>query len=141
MVDQTDFFTEMEERLFGSKVRTKDQLYISDKDFVPLKTGIEDYKIMKYGPKHILDADDYEPLYIHQENILEDCLNREAERVAFQHNLMNRVVFDSVNEAKQTVPKMATAEENKEATAPADVKPGEAVPVIDQTNPLNLPTI
>ena len=79
MVDQIDFIAEMEERLFGSKVRTKDQLYISDKDFVPLKTGIEDQKVMKYGPKHIMDADDYEPLYIHQENILEDCLNREAE--------------------------------------------------------------
>jgi hypothetical protein len=73
----------MEERLFGSKPRTEDQLYITDKDFVPLKTGIEDYKILKCGPKHILDADYYEPLYIHQENILEDCLNREAERVAF----------------------------------------------------------
>ena len=57
---------------------------------------------MKYGPKHILNADQYEPLYIHQENILEDCLRREAERVAHGENLMNRVVYDSVNQQQQT---------------------------------------
>ena len=31
--------------------------YNPDEDFIPLKTGIEDYKIMKFGPKHILDAE------------------------------------------------------------------------------------
>lgn len=29
-----------------------------------------------------MDAGNYEPLYIPQENILEECLRREAERVA-----------------------------------------------------------
>lgn len=81
-VDDNDFYNEMEERLFGTKPKKQDELYISDKDFVPLKTGIDDFKLLKYGPKHILDADYLEPLYIHQENILEDCLNREAERIA-----------------------------------------------------------
>jgi hypothetical protein len=100
MVDENDFINEMEEKLFGSKPKKDEELYIRDKDFVPLKTGIEDYKLLKYGPKHILDADCLEPLYIHQENILEDCLHREAERIASQHNLMNRVVYDSVNESK-----------------------------------------
>ena len=51
--------------LFGhSRPREGHELYISDKDFVPLKTGIPDLRIMKYGPKHILEADLYEPLYI-----------------------------------------------------------------------------
>ena len=59
-------------------------------------TGV---KFMKNGPKHIMDAEDLEPLYTPQENILEECLRREAERVAHQENLMNRVVFDSVNAA------------------------------------------
>lgn len=63
--DDNDFFAEMEEKLFGSKPKKQEDLYVSDKDFVPLKTGIEDYKILKYGPKHILDADLMEPLYIH----------------------------------------------------------------------------
>jgi len=54
---------------------------------------------MKNGPKHILDAEDLEPLYIPQEHILEECLRREAERVAHQENLMNRVVYDSVDTA------------------------------------------
>ena len=46
-----------------------------------------------------MDAEDYEPLYVPQDNILEECLRREAERVAHQENLMNRVVFDSVDPA------------------------------------------
>lgn len=54
---------------------------------------------MKNGPKHIMDAEDLEPLYTPQENILEECLRREAERVAHQENLMNRVVYDSVDAA------------------------------------------
>jgi hypothetical protein len=29
-----------------------------------------------------MDAEDFEPLYIPQDNILEECLRREAERVA-----------------------------------------------------------
>jgi len=69
--------------LFGAKSRNEEDLDISDKNFVPIKTGVENYKLLKYGPLHILDADEFEPLYIHQENILEDCLNREAERVAY----------------------------------------------------------
>ena len=56
---------------------------------------------MKNGPKHILDAEDLEPLYTPQENILEECLRREAERVAHQENLMNRVVYDSIDAAPQ----------------------------------------
>jgi len=54
---------------------------------------------MKNGPCHLLDSEELEPLYIPQENILEDCLRREAERVAHQENLMNRVVYDSVDPA------------------------------------------
>jgi hypothetical protein len=54
---------------------------------------------MKYGPKHIFDAEDLEPLYSPQVNILEECLRREAERVAHQENLMNRVVYDCVDAA------------------------------------------
>jgi hypothetical protein len=54
---------------------------------------------MKNSPKHIFDAEDLEPLYTPQVNILEDCLRREAERVALQENLMNRVVYDCVDAA------------------------------------------
>jgi hypothetical protein len=54
---------------------------------------------MKDSPKHIFDAEEFEPLYIPQVNILEECLRREAERVAHQENLMNRVVYDCVDAA------------------------------------------
>ena len=82
---------------------------------------------MKHGPLHILDADQYEPLYIHQENILEDCLKREAERVAHQENLMHRVVYDSVNQTE---------------TRPEEQKQAEANPQTDgEQNSPSLPTV
>lgn len=59
---------------------------------------------MKNGPKHIMDAEDLEPLYMPQEYILEECLRREAERVAHQENLMNRVVYDSVDQPTSLAP-------------------------------------
>ena len=95
---QTSSLEDMEKRLFGiSKPNFQEQV-ISDADFIPVKTGIG-VKLMKHSPKHIMDAEDLEPLYIPQEHILEECLRREAERVAHQENLMNRVVYDSVDAA------------------------------------------
>jgi hypothetical protein len=38
--------------------------------------------MMKNPPYHIKDAEEFETLFVPQENILEDCLRREAERVA-----------------------------------------------------------
>jgi hypothetical protein len=67
-------------------------------------TGV---KMMKNGPRHIMDAEDFEPLYVPQDNILEDCLRREAERVAHQENLMNRVVYDSVDPAPNHLAELA----------------------------------
>ena len=52
---------------------------------------------MKNPPVHIKDAGQFEPLYPPQEFILEESLRREAERVAHQESLMNRVVFDSID--------------------------------------------
>jgi len=49
---------------------------------------------LKYGPKHIQSSDQFEPLYVPQENILEECLRREAERVAYQENLVHKIVYD-----------------------------------------------
>lgn len=72
---------EMERRLFGISRPNFKQQEITDADFIPVKTGIG-VKLMKNGPKHIMDAEALEPLYIPQENILEECLRREAERVA-----------------------------------------------------------
>ena len=96
VLDEPDALAELEELLFGiTRGREPHELYIQEKDHVPLRTGVPDYKILRNGPLHIIDAEQYEPLYIHQENILEDCLKREAERVAHQENLMQRVVYDS----------------------------------------------
>ena len=121
LIDENDALAEMEEQLFGiARPRRAHELKISDNDFVPLKTGIPGHKLLKYGPKHILNADQFEPLYIHQEYILEDCLRREAERVAHQENLMNRVVYDSLSQ---------NAEEKKDGV------------LNDTQNPMYLPTL
>ena len=64
--------------------------------WIPIKTGIPGQKFLKYGPNHIFDAETEEPLYAPKENILEDCLRKEAERVANSDILLNRMVYDSM---------------------------------------------
>ena len=78
-----------------------------------------------------MDAEDLEPLYTPQENILEECLRREAERVAHQENLMNRVVYDSVDAAPQRLygdnindAGLTEVEESKETNAQGDIIEG-----------------
>jgi len=72
---------DIERKLFGIVSQNNLEQEISTKDFIPIRTGTG-AKFMKNGPKHIMDAEDLEPLYSPQENILEECLRREAERVA-----------------------------------------------------------
>ena len=64
--------------------------------FITVKTGTT-VKHMKNPPYHIKESFDFEPLYPPQEFILEESLRREADRIAYQENLMNRVVFDSID--------------------------------------------
>ena len=88
---------ELEAKLFGVHRPSMQEQRVTENDWVPIKTGIPGAKFLKYGPKHLMDAEQNEPLYPPAENILEDCLRREAERVAQQENLVNRIVYDSVD--------------------------------------------
>lgn len=63
---------------------------------IPVKTGTS-CPMMKVPPYHIKEAEEFEPLYTPRDNILEDCLRREAQRVAHQENLMHRVVYDCID--------------------------------------------
>ena len=69
---------------------------IDNDSYIPVKTGTS-CLMMKNPPHHIKDTEEFEPLYTPKESILEDCLRREAERVAHQENLMNRVVYDAID--------------------------------------------
>ena len=64
--------------------------------FIPVKTGTT-VKHIKNPPYHIKESFDFEPLYPPQEFILEESLRKEADRIAYQENLMNRVVYDSID--------------------------------------------
>lgn len=64
--------------------------------FVNIKTGTN-MTLMKSPPEFIHHVGDFEPLYPPQEFILEESLRREAERVAHQESLMNRVIYDSID--------------------------------------------
>ena len=64
--------------------------------FIPVKTGTT-VKHMKNPPYHIKESFDFEPMYQPQEFILEESLRKEADRIAYQENLMNRVVYDSID--------------------------------------------
>jgi len=84
----------MENKLFGlTRLQMRNELH-TDKTWIPIKTGVQGSKLLKSGPNHIMDATQDEPLYHPQENILEDCLKREAERVGYSENLINKVVYD-----------------------------------------------
>ena len=63
---------------------------------ISVKTGTS-CPMMKVPPYHIKEAEEFEPLYTPRDNILEDCLRREAQRVAHQENLMHRVVYDCID--------------------------------------------
>jgi hypothetical protein len=88
---------ELEEKMFGiHRPFVQDQI-ITDRDFIPIKSGIAGNKFLKNGPKFIFDAREHEPLYPPQDNIVEECLRRESERIANQENLINRIVYDSID--------------------------------------------
>lgn len=163
MVNDEDALAELEQELFGMQgSRSNNGVsdhYIGPDDFVPFKTGVDDLKMLKAGPKHILEAENYEPLYIHQAYILESCLRREAQRVAHAENLMNRIVYDSQKQSQQEAaapknPAAAAGKDAASAAAPAKdksdaSKPAQAQPsavqqepenVASGDNPLNLPT-
>lgn len=67
---------------------------------IQVKTGTT-VKLMKNPPYHIKDSFDFEPMYPPQEFILEESLRREADRIAYQENLINRVVYDSIDPSPQ----------------------------------------
>ena len=99
--NEDDYLADLDRQLFGVQGGIEDlDQYLSDSEVLPIKTGVEGYKLLKNGPKHLMDAEQFEPLYIHQESILEDCLRREAERVAHQENLMSRIVYDCMNQSQ-----------------------------------------
>ena len=53
----------MEQRLFGINRESTLVSATSDTDFIPIKTGTG-IKLLKNGPRHIMDAEDFEPLYV-----------------------------------------------------------------------------
>ena len=62
----------------------------------------------------MLENDEFEPLYAPQENIMEDCLRREAERIANQDILINKIVYDCSEAEPGKTPK----DENQEQEVP-----------------------
>lgn len=95
---------DLEDKLFNFKRANDHPTKITDKTWIPLKTGIPGSKFLKHSPHHIMDAEEEEPLYGPQENILEDCLRREAERAGYNETLINRVVYEQVEEATEPDP-------------------------------------
>ena len=104
-----DALLEMEKALFGTfNITTVDKHEIGSEEFVPFNTGVDEIRMNKKGPLHILDSDLLEPTFIHQEYILENSLRREANRIAHPENVMNRVVYDSQSKNPTPVAKEKT---------------------------------
>jgi hypothetical protein len=90
--------SDIEEKLFGIHRKEMHEQRIADRAWVPLKVGIPGQKFLKNAPCHFLDAEEEEPLFPPQENILEECLRREAERVGYNENCINKIVYDSMED-------------------------------------------
>ena len=69
-------------------------------DFV-LKTGIG-APMMATPHEFIEDMEPYEPIATIKEGILEECLRRDNERITHPENLMNRVIYDSIDPSPHT---------------------------------------
>lgn len=96
--------------MFGIHRATLHDNRITDRTHIPIKSGVPGVKFLKSGPLHIMDNDEYEPLYAPQENIMEDCLRREAERIANQDILINKIVYD----CSEIEPGKTVVDESKE---------------------------
>ena len=56
-----------------------------------------DFILLPKGPDFIEYSDPFEPVYVPKQNILEESLKREAEKICFHETLLNRVVYDCVD--------------------------------------------
>ena len=60
---EREALAELEEKMFGIYRPALKKETVTDKTFIPLKTGIPNLKFLRYGPEHILEATENEPLY------------------------------------------------------------------------------
>ena len=58
--------------------------------------------LIPQNPHFIRTSDPLEPVYIPKQNILEETLRREAEKICFHETLMNKVVYDCVDPSYYT---------------------------------------
>ena len=53
--------------------------------------------LIPQNPTFIKANEALEPVFVPKQNILEECLKREAEKICFHETLMNKVVYDCVD--------------------------------------------
>lgn len=106
----------MEEKLFGLYRTDMQEQRINERTWIPLKTGTTGSKFLKNAPHHYLDAEYEEPVFVPQDNILEECLKREAERVGYNETLINKVVYDSMEDKNGNVMVQDPETNNSEVT-------------------------
>jgi len=61
-----------------------------------------DFNLLPQNPHFIKTVDHLEPVYIPKQNILEESLKREAEKICFRETQINRVVYDCVDPSVYT---------------------------------------
>ncbi|KAL4508114.1 hypothetical protein ABPG72_021487 [Tetrahymena utriculariae] len=66
-----------------------------------IKTGTE-FILLPRSPEFIATSEPFEPMYIPKQTILEESLRREIERICFADTLINRVVYDCVDQSLYT---------------------------------------
>ena len=54
---------ELEQKLFGIHRPCVQEQRVTDRTHIPIKSGVPGIKFLKSGPLHILENDEFEPLY------------------------------------------------------------------------------
>lgn len=71
--------------------------------------------MLNVSPEFIEDYEPHEPVAVPRETILEECIRRETERLAFQESLLNKIVYDCIDPSPYN--------QDKEPPANGDLKP------------------
>ena len=79
-----------EQHLFGDLGPLYEQRFLSNES---IKNG-GDFINLTQHPEFIDEVEPYEPIYTPKENIIEECLRRENERIDLQSQVYNRVIYD-----------------------------------------------
>jgi cytosolic carboxypeptidase protein 2/3 len=70
--------------------------------FIIINNRGTDFVLLPQNPIFVHGTENLEPVYLPKQTILEESIRREAEKICFPDTLMNKVVYDCVDQSFYT---------------------------------------